>query len=94
MTGKGRTPFLPILITLIALAICFGFQSYQLTLERIDLNQHVADQEIAYKNSKKMRARLDGIATGASKLAKQGNTKAQQIVSAFAQRGVTINLNE
>ena len=94
MTENARSPFLPILIALIALSIWFGFQTYQLIRERNSLSVVAVNQETQYKNSQKMRAQLDSLASGAAKLAQQGNSNAQQIVSALAQRGITINSNE
>ena len=94
MTDNGRTPFLPILITLITLTFWFGFQLYQLLQEKNNLSVLASSQEAVHKNAQKMRAQLDALASGTSKLAQQGNPNAQQIVSALAQRGITINSNE
>ena len=94
MTENERNPFLPILIILITLALWFGFQTYQLLQEKNNLSIFSTNQETVYKNAQKMRAQLDVLASGTSKLAQEGNTNAQKIVSALAQRGITINSNE
>jgi hypothetical protein len=94
MTENGRNAFVPMLITSITLVLWFGFQTYQLLQEKNNLGILAANQEAVHKNSEKMRAQLEVLASGTSKLAQQGNANAQQIVSALAQRGVTINSNE
>ena len=94
MTENVRTPLLPIFITLITLPIGFGFQTYQLFQEQNNLSALSANQEVVFKNSQKMHAQLDALASGTSKLALQGNPNAQQIVSALAQRGIAMNSNE
>jgi hypothetical protein len=94
MTGNERNPFLPLLIILITLTLWFGFQTYQLQQERKSLSVLAANQEPLYKNSQKLRNQLDALASGTSRLAQQGNANAQQIVSALAQRGITIHPNE
>jgi len=94
MTENGRNSFLPILITLIALILWFGFQTYHLAQERKNLSVLAANQETMHRNAQKMRAQLDGLASGTSKLAQQGNPNAQQIVTALASRGITINSSE
>ncbi len=94
MSENDRSPLLPILITLITLPIWFGFQTYQLFQEQNNLSVLAANQEVVFKNSQKMRVQLDALASGTSKLAQQGNPNAQQIVSALAQRGITMNSNE
>ena len=93
MMDNGRNPFLPMLVTLITLTVWFGFQTYQLLQERKNLSVLAANQEPMVKNSQKMRAQLDALASGTSRLAQRGNPNAQQIVSALAQRGITINPN-
>jgi len=94
MTENGRSPFLPMLVTLIALTLWLGVQTYQLMQERSNLSALDTNQETPYTNAQKMRTQLDVLASGTSKLAQQGNANAQQIVNALAQRGITINSNE
>ena len=93
-TENGRSAFIPILITLIAVIGWFGFQTYQLLQERENLSVLAFNQDSMHKTAQKLRAQLDGLASGTSKLAQKGNANAQQIVSALAQRGITINSNE
>ena len=94
MSDNLRAPAVPILITLIAINAWFGFQTYQLCMEQRNLRLIEANQQTTYLTAKKLRVQLDGLATGTSRLAQQGNTNAQQIVSDLAQRGITINPNE
>jgi urea transporter len=93
MTANSRTSFVPLMTMALALASWFGFQTYQLLQEKNKLNVLASSQEISHKNSEKMRAQFDGLATGTSKLAQQGNPVAQQIVSGLAQRGITVAAN-
>ena len=94
MNENGHSAFLPVLIALITLSIWFGFQTYQLVQERTNMAKASANQETTYKTAQKMRAQMDALAAGTSKLAQQNNANAQQIVSALAQRGITINAPE
>jgi len=94
MTENGRNAFFPLLITLVALILWFGIQTYQLLQEKKNLSALAANQETMHKTAQKMRAQLDGLASGTGKLAQQGNPTAQQIVAALAQRGITIKSSE
>lgn len=90
---QRRGVMLPMLLGLLALVLWFGFQTTQLIQERGAIDTRKANQEKIYANAQKMRAQLDAIAAGTSRLAQQGNTHAQQIVMALRARGISINPN-
>jgi hypothetical protein len=94
MSEKIRTPTVPILITLISINAWFGFQTYQLFVEQRNLAAMETGQETTVVTAKKLRVQLDGLASGTSRLAQQGNANAQQIVTELAKHGITINSNE
>lgn len=83
--------FLPLLILIAAWLLWSGFQSIQLLQERAQLKQLHGNQEQTVQTAQKMRQQLDAIAAGTKRLAEAGNTHAQQVVEALAERGVQIN---
>jgi hypothetical protein len=85
--------FLPMLLVMITLVVWFGFQTYQLAIERGNLKTLQANQDVMFNNAQKMRAQLDAIAAGTARLAQQGNVNAAQVVNALRAKGITINPN-
>jgi hypothetical protein len=85
--------FLPMLLVMVTLVVWFGFQTYQLVIERGNLKTLQANQDVMFSNAQKMRAQLDAIAAGTARLAQQGNVNAAQVVNALRAKGITINPN-
>lgn len=87
------SPFVPMLLIVLALFVWLAFQSLQLVLEQRQLTLAQANQESQYQAATKLRAALDGVATAAAKLATAGNANARVVVDELSTRGVTIRPN-
>jgi hypothetical protein len=83
--------FVPLCLVMVALALWFGFQTFQLVKERDTIKNLRANQTAIYDNAQKMRAQLEAIAAEMAKLAQAGNPHATQMVNALKARGITIN---
>lgn len=82
--------FYPVLVTMLALVVWFGFQIASTANTRAQIKQQMANQEPVIQNAEKMRAQLDGIASDTARLAKNGNPNAQIIISELNKRGITV----
>jgi len=89
----GYSPFLPLLLLVIAAVAWPAFQCYQLVLEKQGLATVHANQARPYEEAGKLRASLDNLARETAILADKGNPGAKLIVGELAKRGVTINPN-
>lgn len=87
------SPFLPLLLVVLAVFLWTGFQCYQLFGERQSLLTAHANQQRPLDESAKLRASLDTLARETALLADQGNASARLIVEELRKRGVTINPN-
>jgi len=67
------------------------FQTTQLVSERTNLERLKVGQESAFQQSVKTRAEIDSIANDIARLATQGNSGAQLIVTELQKRGITID---
>ena len=88
---RRHSPFLPLLLLVIAGVAWPAFQCYQLIGERQTLVTINSNQNRQFEDSGKLRASLDGIARDTAMLANRGNANAKLIVDELARRGVTIN---
>jgi hypothetical protein len=89
----GYSPFLPLLLLVIAVAAWPVFQCYQLINEKQGLATVYANQARQFEEAGKLRASLDSLARETAILADKGNPGAKLIVGELAKRGVTINPN-
>jgi len=89
----GYSPFLPLLILVVASVAWPAFQCYQLLNERQALTTVFGNQAKQVEDSSKLRNALDGLARDTALLAAKGNASAKLIVDELARRGVTINPN-
>ncbi|MCP5248783.1 MAG: hypothetical protein H6942_09680 [Candidatus Accumulibacter sp.] len=87
------SPFLPLLLAVLAVFLWTGFQCYQLFGERQALLTAHANQQRLLDESAKLRGSLDTLARETATLADQGNASARLIVDELRKRGVTINPN-
>jgi hypothetical protein len=87
----SRSPFVPILLVVLALTTALAFQAVQLLRERQQIEQTRAALEPQEQAAAKLRASLDQVATATAKLATEGNPNARMIVEQLRSRGVTIN---
>jgi hypothetical protein len=67
------------------------FQTTQLVSERTNLERLKVGQDSAFQQSVKTRAEIDSIANDIARLAAQGNSGAQLIVTELQKRGITID---
>ena len=94
--GRGtatHSPFLPLLLGLLAFLGWTIFQTSQLLSERSTLNQAHSAQNSVLDQAEKVRAATDSLASKTQKLADSGNASAQQVVAQLKQSGITINPN-
>ena len=89
----GYSPFLPLLLLVIAAVAWPAFQCYQLVNERQGLAAVQANQTRQFEDAGKLRTSLDSLARETALLADKGNPGAKLIVAELARRGVTINPN-
>jgi hypothetical protein len=89
----GYSPFLPLLLVVIAAAAWSAFQCYQLVNEKQGLAAVHANQARQFEDAGKLRASLDSLARETAILADKGNPGAKLIIGELAKRGVTINPN-
>jgi hypothetical protein len=80
---------LPLIITLLALVIWFGFQTLQLARERSNLILVKANQETALQESQKVQMQFQGILAKLSELASQGHAGAKLIVDQLQRQGLS-----
>lgn len=90
VTTRSASPFVPLLLTMIALLVWSGAQMLQLFSEHSTLKTILANQAAPFAASQKLRGQLDGIASGTQRLADQGNSNAKLVVDELRKRGITI----
>ena len=86
---RAPSPYLPLLLTLVAFTGFLGFQTAELVQNRGAIAQTHKAQEQAYAESNKLRQQLNQLAGRTAALAQQGDANAKAIVEAFARQGVT-----
>ncbi len=89
----GYSPFLPLLLLVIAAVAWPTFQCYQLVNEKQALATVMGNQSRQFEDAGKLRNSLDALARETALLADKGNPGAKLIVGELARRGVTINPN-
>jgi hypothetical protein len=81
---------LPLILTIIAVLIWFGFQTVQLSLERNNLNVLKANLEAPAQEAQKTRAQLETLISKIVELANQGNANAKAAVEEIEKRGIPV----
>ena len=89
----GYSPFLPLLLLVIAAAAWSAFQCYQFVNERQGLATVHTNQTRQFEDAHKLRTTLDSLVRETAVLADKGNPGAKLIIGELAKRGVTINPN-
>jgi hypothetical protein len=89
----GYSPFLPLLLLVVAAVAWPAFQCYQLVIERQGLATVYGNQARQHEDAGKLRTSLDSLARETAILAEKGNPSAKLVVGELARRGVTINPN-
>ena len=87
------SPFLPLVLVVVAGVAWPAFQCYQLILEKQGLATVYGNQARPYEEAGKLRSSLDALARETAILADKGNPGAKLIIGELARRGVTINPN-
>ena len=80
----------PLLLTLVALLIWFGFQTFQLIVERNSLSSLKASFDSAVQESQKMQSQLQALINKTIELANEGNAAAKTAVMELDQKGIPI----
>ena len=91
--ARSYSPFLPLLLLLIAAVVWPAFQCYQLVFEKQGLATVYTNQTRPFEDAAKLRTSLDSLARETAVLADKGNPGAKLIIGELAKRGVTINPN-
>jgi hypothetical protein len=99
-TGSGghpraprHSPYLPLLLLLIAFVGWSALQGYQLLAERHALAAMIEQQTAPLAQAAKIRAAANSLASKTQVLADNGNANAETVVAELKRRGITINPN-
>lgn len=79
---------LPLIITLVALVIYFGFQTLALLSERANLGQVKANQEAGLKEAGKIQSQFRTIVAKTGELAEKGHTGAKMVMEGLQRQGM------
>lgn len=90
---SAASPFVPLLLGLLALVGVLTMQTVLLSLERSALQTAHDSQQQTVDNAAKLRGSLDGLAADTQRLADSGNANAGLLVAELRKRGITINPN-
>ena len=88
-----HSPFVPLLLLVVAAVAWPTFQCIQLVMEKQGLATVHTNQNKQYEDAGKLRTSLDNLARETAILADKGNPGAKLIIGELAKRGVTINPN-
>jgi hypothetical protein len=80
---------LPLIITLVALLIWFGFQTLQLARERSNMTFLKTNQETAIQESQKVQSQLQATLAKLSELANRGHAGAKMVVDQLQRQGLS-----
>lgn len=81
---------LAVAITIVALLVWFGFQTFQLAGERSNLTAVKANQELPMQESHKVRAQFESLMKKTNELANQGNAGAKLVIDELKKRGMAV----
>jgi len=87
MVPAARTPYVPLLIGLVAIVVYFAAQTFELVRAGGQLAQVRNGQTAALNAGAKIHAQFDALAGGTAVLAQQGDAEAKAIVAEFGRRG-------
>lgn len=87
---RDRSPFVPLLILLLATVSWSSFQLLQLAAEAQTLEITKGSQDASLQQAQRVRQALDTLATETRKLAEGGNANAKLILEELRKRGITI----
>jgi uncharacterized protein HemX len=78
---------LPLIITLVALLLFFGFQSLQLIMERSNLAMVKSNQDTALQEAQKVQEQFKNLVTKTNQLADQGHAGARMVLEGLQRQG-------
>lgn len=78
----------PLIITLAALTIYFGFQTLQLIAERGSLGQVKSNQEAAIQEAQRVQTQFKNLVSKTGELAAQGHAGAKMVMEELQKRGL------
>ena len=79
---------LPLIITLVALVIYFGFQTFSLLGERGNLGQVKTSQENALQEAQKIQSQFRTLVTKTGELAEKGHAGAKMVMDGLQRQGM------
>jgi hypothetical protein len=79
---------LPLVITLVALVIYFGFQTFSLLGERGNLGQVKTSQENALQEAQKIQSQFRTLVTKTGELAEKGHAGAKMVMDGLQRQGM------
>ena len=79
---------LPLIITLAALTLYFGFETLQSFNERVNLTAVKSNQEAAIQEAQKVQGQFKTLVAKTSELAEQGHAGAKMVMDELLKRGV------
>lgn len=85
------SPFVPVLLSTLAVLAVLGWQAWVLGSEREVLSASHAGQQQTVESAAKLRTSLDALAADTQRLADAGNPNAALLVTELKKRGITIN---
>lgn len=88
--SRRASAFLPLVLVAATLVLGSGLHTLQLFQETEALAAQRAQLEPALENAKKVRARLESLASGLATLASQGNANAKALVGELNARGIAV----
>ncbi|MGH7852197.1 MAG: hypothetical protein ACREP3_02060 [Candidatus Binatia bacterium] len=88
VAGKSALT-LPLILTLTALTIYFGFQTLQVLNERDNLVMVKSTQEQAIQEAQKVQAQFKNLVNKTSELADKGHAGAKMVMEELFKRGVS-----
>ena len=80
----------PLLLILAALLIWFGFQTFQLVVERNSLSTLKTSFDAGVQESQKMQSQLQALINKTVELSNEGNAAAKTAVAELEKRGIPI----
>jgi hypothetical protein len=78
---------LPLILTLVALLLFFGFQTLQLILERSNLAMVKSNQDGALQEAQKVEVQFKTLVTKTNQLAEQGHVGARMVMEGLHRQG-------
>jgi hypothetical protein len=85
--NSTRGSNIPFAITLAALLVYFGFQTFQLIAQRSELSAVKGSQDAALQAAQKVQQQFNTIMTKTTELAKQGHAGAKMVLDGLQRLG-------